>query len=186
MNFYSPIPSWIDFIRIIFNKKINYNKVLKIWKKNDYIIGFLSQSTWSLFLIYIWKLKLNVNKKIYVWIPEYYCNYSLTPLRLYGAKLIFYPVNESLEPDLSKCKELAQQYKPDIFLLTHFFGNVIQSTLSAEFCKNHKAWLVEDATHCLYPKKEIGEKSQFSIFSPHKFLPIPVGSVLTINKGDIV
>ena len=59
---------------------------------------------------------------IIVWIPDYFCNSSLRPLRAFNVKLVFYPVNQKLEPDYKACRNLAENNPPDLFILVHYFG----------------------------------------------------------------
>jgi hypothetical protein len=116
-----------------------------------------------------------------VWLPDYFCNSSLTPLRLTGANLQFYPVTEAMEPDFAICRKLVDTSPPDIFVLVHYFGRPALTSLAVEFCKHHGVWLIEDATHVLRPINGVGNVGDFVFYSPHKHLPIPLGAVLVVR-----
>ena len=120
-----------------------------------------------------------------IWVPSYFCNESLYLLRLTKIKLVFYPIKENLEPDYDSFNKLKNDNgKPDIFLLVHFFGKPTDAVKILEFCRANKTWLIEDAVHCLTPSKKIGTNGDFILYSPHKLLPIPNGSILVArNKG---
>jgi len=49
-----------------------------------------------------------------------------------------------------------------------------------EIAKENKAWLIEDSAHCLEPIS-VDHCSDFVMYSPHKLLPIPDGSVLIVR-----
>ena len=42
------------------------------------------------------------NKNPIFLVPDYYCNYSLSLLKIFGAKIIFYSIKENFEPDFDR------------------------------------------------------------------------------------
>ena len=106
----------IDLIRALFYFK---KPDLSVWKKNKYQKSLiLSKSSWSILLIGIW-LKSFKNKRPIFLVPDYYCNYSLSLLKILGTKIIFYSIKENLEPDFQSIKSLI---KPDVIIAAHYFG----------------------------------------------------------------
>ena len=179
----TPLPSWKHIFQILFTRKYSQNDLAKPWNKKGDIAGWLSRSAWSLALISQWRKKTLNKSNCIIWVPDYFCNASLTPLRVSGSTLIFYPTNEEMIPDNDKCKELAHISPPDIFIIVHYFGKPSNSKTIYDFCKTHKAWLVEDAAHVLKPIKGVGTLGDFVIYSPHKHLPIPDGALLLACKS---
>jgi hypothetical protein len=180
-----PLLNFKEIISLFLPKKINKSKILDVWRKKGDEALFLSKSSWSLALISQLKKQEKDNSSVSIWIPSFFCNESLSILRLTKAKLVFYPISESLEPNYDLFNELKEKNgKPDIFLLVHFFGKPIETVRTLEFCRSNNTWLIEDAVHCLAPSKKIGNSGDFILYSPHKLLPIPDGSVLVARlKG---
>ena len=115
---HSPLLNFKELISLFIPKKIDKNKILNIWCKNQDAAIFLSKSSWSLALISLLKKQEKENSDISVWIPSFFCNESLSILRLTKVKIVFYPINENLEPNYELLNELKEKNgKPDIFLL---------------------------------------------------------------------
>lgn len=175
---HSPLPNFSTLFRLFLPMKNNGEGLLKNWHREGECAIWLSRSGWSLALLS--NLRLQKSKvKINIWIPDYFCNSSLLLLRKTNCNLIFYPVQENMEPDYKNFKDLvASAGPPDIFLIVHYFGKPVPAYPIVEFCKKHSTWLVEDATHVLRPIKGIGEAGDFVLYSPHKLLPLPDGAIL--------
>ena len=179
----APLPEWKHLFQSFFKRKYSESDLAKPWKKKGDVAGWLSRSAWSLALISKWRKETFNKSNCIVWVPDYFCNASLTPLRISGVKLIFYPVTKEMVPDNQKCKKLAKITPPDIFLFVHYFGKPSRSKTIYDFCKSHKTWLVEDAAHVLKPIEGVGTLGDFVIYSPHKHLPIPDGALLLACKS---
>jgi len=148
--------------------------------------GWLSRSSWSLLLIAIWRQKIFSNSRsLEIWVPDYFCNSSLSLLRLFDVSITFYPIDESLQPDYSACRNMVKnQNAPDLFIFVHYFGCPSPAAAARDFCQHHGAWLVEDAAHVLKPLSGIGKYGDFVLYSPHKWLAVPDGAVLVVRaKG---
>lgn len=144
---------------------------------------WLSRSGWSLALLAELRAA-ETGHSPSVWIPDYFCNGPLAALRQTGARIVFYPLLGSLDPDMEACRELSKSSPPpDIFLVVHFFGTAANSAGAAAFCEGTGAWLVEDAAHALKPIPGVGESGDFVLYSPHKHMPIPDGAVLVGRPG---
>jgi lipid II:glycine glycyltransferase (peptidoglycan interpeptide bridge formation enzyme) len=181
----APIPTWKDLISILLLKRNSESQLASIWSKPDSITGWLSKSSWSLALISLWKYNSFDTKKNAVWyVPDYFCNESLTQLRITNSKIIFYKINEDFSPNIEDCNNLSKDNPPDIFLFVHYFGQYILPIQAKEFCRKNKTWLIEDATHLLLPVRGIGDFGDFLIFSPHKHIPIPNGAILSVNINE--
>jgi len=129
---------------------------------------------------------MDSKQKINIWIPAYFCNESLTPLRQERVNLFFYPILKNGSPNLEEMeKTINEANKPDLFLAVHFFGNIINFDKSIKFAKRFDAWFIEDAAHVLSNRNNLGKKSHFIFFSPHKLLAIPDGSILILNQNRL-
>lgn len=179
----APLPRWRDLARGLIPVGTDDAVLAKPWLGKGERAGWLSRSAWSLALIALWRQESGDGGKPDVWLPDFICDAPLEPLRLTGARLIFYPVNRSIEPDYASCREMASGANPDIFFLVHYFGRPSPGAPAREFAGNQGAWLVEDAAHILLPGSGAGSEGDFVLYSVHKHLAIPDGALLVVRTG---
>jgi hypothetical protein len=177
----APLPSWSDLVLALVRRMPSGVDQTEMWHRNGESAGWLSRSAWSLALIALWRKNCAHGTVPTVWVPDFFCNSSLLALRCTGAKLVFYPVTPTLQPDMTQCRSLAASSKPDVFLLVHYFGEPAVAAPARDFCKLHGAWLIEDAAHVLRPVAGIGFCGDFVLYSPHKHLAVPDGAVLVVR-----
>lgn len=178
----APLPSWRNLILAFLRRPVSDDLLLELWAGEGETAGLLSRSAWSLALIALWRRKRAKDNKVTVWLPDYFCNAPLEPLRATGSRLVFYPLNEDLEPDIPACREMAESQTVDIFVHVHYFGRPVTATKARDFCKQQGAWLIEDAAHVLIPVNGIGVHGDFVLYSVHKHLAIPDGAVVVIRS----
>jgi len=179
----APLPRWQDIFLALLPKTPDDYELSKLWTRDGETGLWLSRSSWALLLIVNWYKQVNGQKNLTIWIPDFFCNEALTLIRKSGVNLIFYPVNEQMKIDVSKCNELAESNPINIFLLVHYFGEPSPAECVKELCSNQNTWLIEDATHVLKPINGIGEIGDIVLYSPHKLLPIPDGSVMVMRPN---
>lgn len=176
---YAPAPDLATWLRALRGSRVDDNRIAAPWLQADDRFTWVSRTAHSLRLIAIARRKWTLrNPEPIIWLPEYICDSALQPLRTSGVKLRLYPVVESMVPDYKRCREMASEESPDIFVLVHYFGRGIPTGDSAEFCRTQKCWLVEDAAHIFMPMRGVGEKGDFVLYSPHKHLPLPDRALL--------
>jgi hypothetical protein len=176
----TPLPSLSALFCSFFSPIQNETEIAKTWcRQGDK--GFLfSRSSWSLQAIAAWRRKLTGRNPV-IWIPDYFCNSALTPLRESDVCLIFYPIDSQMNPSAEACQRLLANNPPDLFVLVHYFGQPAKAPWLVSFCKKNDTWLIEDAAHVLKPAPGVGEIGDLVLYSPHKHLPIPDGSVLVLH-----
>jgi dTDP-4-amino-4,6-dideoxygalactose transaminase len=179
----APLPKWIDLYSLLLTAALSDAELAAPWLRSDDEAFWFSRSAWSLAVVARWRRQLGHTGNLIVWIPDFFCNASLAPLRDMGVQLAFYPVNDQLEPDHNASLALASTQPPDIFVLVHYFGKPTPTAWVAAFCKEHGAWLIEDATHVLQPVPGVGEAGDCVLYSPHKHLAIPDGAVLIVRAS---
>ena len=181
---YAPLPDWNHFPLIFSSfKNISDNDLASPWLRKGEKGYWYSRSAWALLAIAKYRKSELSNRTIHVWLPAYFCNESIEPLRNFSAKIYFYPIMPDGSPDIAACKNMLNNSSPDLFVLVHYFGNMIDSSASLSFAKNNGAWLIEDAAHILIPYNGIGENGDFVFYSPHKLLPIPDGALLVVRPN---
>lgn len=178
----APLPNWSDIWRASMRRVSPSDKaeLALLWCSTGSVGGWLSRSAWSLALVAIWRQRLTAVVPT-IWIPDFFCNSSLLATRATGARLVFYPVDLQMLPDMPACRRLADVNPPDIFLLAHYFGRPAVAAPAREFCVRHGAWLVEDAAHVLRPSGNVGTGGDFVMYSPHKNISLPDGAVLVVR-----
>lgn len=178
----APLPSWKQ---LMVNNKKTIRVLDTIWGKSEECY-FFSRGCYALRCILQFYKDCYPEKEVCIYLPSYFCNETIEGLDAEGVIIIYYPINEYLEPEYKICKNMAKEFKPDLFLLVHFFGHPSDTSEASVFCRNIGAELIEDAAHVLYPTRGIGVKASFTLYSPHKLLPIPDGSVLVIKEKNFV
>ena len=178
---YAPLPTWSALCRALLRRPASDTDLAAPWRREGEVAGWLSRSAWSLAVTALWRKNRVPASGVTVWIPDFFCNSSLLPLRQTGARLVFYPLTDTLVPDRAACRTLADADSPDLFVLVHYFGQPSACVTVRDFCASHGAWLIEDAAHVLRPVDGVGEYGDFVLYSPHKHVPIPDGAVLVVR-----
>ena len=127
-------------------------------------------------LAYICNFYLKRQPKLTLLLPDYFCGQSLRYLRSMNVDLDFYPLTQTLTPDLGYLKQY--QKKVDLFLLVHYFGKIVDRTNIIRFCHENNATLIEDCAHVLSPVVDRGWLGEYLIFSPRKQMAVKNGGVL--------
>lgn len=144
----------------------------------------LTHRSWiSLWMIIKWAKKQFQKEKPVLYVPEYYCYDTIFQIED-EVDIVYYPILDSLEPDLKACRKLAGEKKPDLFLFVHFYGKIFPINDASVFCRQQNSALIEDAAHVLISPNKIGKNSDFILFSPWKLLGLPDGAVLIIGKKN--
>jgi len=118
-----------------------------------------------------------------VFIPAYYCELSLQPLRNKNHRLVFYHLDNLLNPDIDHINLLYKKHgKPNLLIVTHFFGVPISSNSVMRWANENGVMILEDAAHSCVPVHGIGDSGFPVMYTPWKFLPSRQGAVLSTNN----
>lgn len=173
----------VKTLRISHQKNRTEEGAVTIWSETG-ADELLMHRSWNSLRLIIgwasWKLK---KEKPVLFVPEYYCYDTVFQIED-AVKLVYYPILESLAPDMKACRELAEKEKPDIFLFVHFWGKIFDGNDVSVFCRQNDAIFIEDAVHVLEPDRRIGRQSDFILFSPWKTVGLPDGAVLVLGKKN--
>jgi len=180
---FAPIPKWHNIAIALIKPSLSEKLLSDSWTSKNETSYWLSQSSWSLYLIIKFRCLINPKSQINVWFPDYFCNESTVQIRSLGINLSFYPVLSDGKPDLLFCNRMLDNAQPDVILYVNYFGEPLFSKGLGEIAKVSKAWLIEDSAHCLKPERGIGGFGDFVIYSPHKLLSIPDGALLVIREN---
>jgi hypothetical protein len=180
---FAPIPKWRNIALALIKAPLDESILSESWASINETSYWLSQSSWSLYLIIKFRCLIIPNSQVNVWLPDYFCNESTVQIRSLGIKLSFYPILSDGKPDLPFCNKMLENAQPDVILYVNYFGEPLFSEGLGEIAKETKAWLIEDSAHCLKPEKGIGSFGDFVIYSPHKLLSIPDGALLVIRDN---
>lgn len=123
-------------------------------------------------------------------VPAYHCRTMLDPAIRLGAKVILYPLDEKLVPNLESLAKLVDRSEIPVraVLLTHYFGFPQSAEAIEAFCKDRGITLVEDCSHALIRPLEmssLGKSGQLVVASPYKFCPSEDGGILFSGNGQI-
>jgi hypothetical protein len=113
-----------------------------------------------------------------VWCPSYLCRTILDAVRRSIAGVRFYEVNYDLA--IPSFDWLDQVQHGDLVILIDYFGFSIDSVCAVQ-AKERGAWILEDASQALL-SGNVGRFSDFVVYSPRKFVGVPDGGILCVNR----
>ena len=176
------LPKFYNLIKALFVSS-RPNNLSSFWCNKEDQFQWFSRSAWAIYYIILIKKKISYKDTIIIWLPDYFCNETLNYSRtIKGVSFYFYRINEDMSPNFDELFIHDEKNKPDIFLFVQYFGNHFEAKKVVEFCKLNQIWIIEDAAHVLIPNSHIGEYGDFVLYSPHKLLPIPDGSIMVLKK----
>jgi perosamine synthetase len=120
-----------------------------------------------------------------VLLPTYHCPTMVSPAVELNAVPLFYPLDAQGTPDLAW---LSQQdlSQVKVMLAAHFFGLPQPMATIKAWCDARGIALIEDCAHALFGRSDgqaIGSWGTASIGSLTKFLPVPEGGCLVLNRA---
>lgn len=133
---------------------------------------------------------LGLGRGSVVLVPAYACGSEIDAVLKAGCEVVFYPVTQTLEPDLEAC-ERAVQANPSINALffTHYLGFAQPVGALRQFADAHDLVLIEDCAHGLLSCDEtgqpLGRTGDIAIFSYMKTLPLTDGGACVINRDGV-
>lgn len=118
-----------------------------------------------------------------VLVPTYHCPTMIAPIVALDAQPVFYPINDTGEPDLQWIG-LHHSSNVRAILVAHFFGLPQRLADMRQWCDQHQVRLIEDCAHALFGvsgERAVGRWGDLAIASLTKFLPVPEGGCLVDN-----
>lgn len=109
--------------------------------------------------------------------PSYLCNTLLLPIKKTRTSIKFYEVNRHLR--VASFDWIASVKPNDLVVFIDYFGFTFNRNL-IEQIKPKGAWILEDASQALL-SEGVGQFSDFTLFSPRKYLGVPDGGILSFN-----
>lgn len=182
----SPLPFIKDLVSAFLMNTPSSNFLEESWNTHGQKEFLFSRSSHALRFLAKLRLDYSSKERISIWIPAYFCDESLLLLRNENVKIFFYPILDNGSPNIDEIqKKLNKENIPDLLLVTHFFGKVIDLKESIEFANSLNAWIVEDGAHLLKKNDNLGFESDFLFYSPHKLIAVPDGSILLMNQKTL-
>ena len=120
-----------------------------------------------------------------VLLPTYHCPTMVAPAVDRGAVPLFYPLDAHGTPDLDALSGTNLQ-GVRVMLAAHYFGLPQPMHAIAAWCEARGIALIEDCAHALFGRaggRPIGAWGDIAIASLTKFLPVPEGGCLIVNRG---
>ena len=118
-------------------------------------------------------------------LPEFICRDLLSSIHHLGAKVIYYPVNESLIPI-----QFPTESEIKAIIAVNYFGFAQQLEPFFEYCRISSAVLIEDNAHGFLSSDEngsmLGTRATFGITSIRKTIRIADGASLSINDPKYI
>jgi len=121
-----------------------------------------------------------------VLLPTYHCPTMVAPAVDRGAEPLFYPLDAHGTPDLEMLS-VTDLRGVRVMLAAHYFGLPQPMHTVAAWCQARGIALIEDCAHALFGRagsKPVGAWGDIAIGSLTKFLPVPEGGCLVINRGQ--
>lgn len=178
----APLPDIADLLALLSGASDDGGDIALPWRREGDDAFWFSRAAWGLAAV-VEGCGSARGRPPALWLPDYFCNQPTGPARRRGARLVFYPVTDALEPDWAACRRLAEAGPPDLFLQVHYFGRAAGLAPARAFCGDFGAALIEDAAHVLAPTGDIGEGGDYVLYSPYKHLPVPDAGLLLVRPG---
>jgi perosamine synthetase len=121
-----------------------------------------------------------------VLLPTYHCPTMVAPAVELGARPRFYPIDAGGSPDLAWL-DRQDLSGVRVLLVPHLFGLPQPMARIRAWCDARGLALLEDCAHSLFGVSDgraAGSWGDVSIGSLTKFLPVPEGGCLVLNKGQ--
>lgn len=106
----------------------------------------------------------------------------IAPFRKAGCQIIFYPLDENLDPEYPAIDDLLRSERPELAVLIHYFGLIKDVTRFTDLCHQCGTRVMEDMAHILRSRAEdMNSEADFVLHSLTKMLPVPDGAVLEMK-----
>lgn len=118
-----------------------------------------------------------------VLMPAYNCGTEVDPFHAYGARVVFYRVDEEARIDYDDLKRRCSSATRIVYV-THYFGWPHPVTSIYRWCRERGIKVVEDCALSLFSIGEegpLGTLADASLFSFKKTLSVPDGAVLALH-----
>ena len=122
-----------------------------------------------------------------VLLPTFHCPTMVAPANSLGAAVRFYPIDAQGTPDLAwlEGQDLRQVR---VMLAAHYFGLPQPMFKIQRWCETRGIALIEDCAHALFGHvggRPVGAWGDIAIASLTKFLPVPEGGCMIVNRGSV-
>lgn len=118
------------------------------------------------------------------YLPAYSCASVALPFEERGLHVVYYAINEKMEPVLSDDMCLERS----VFLFINYFGKVATTRSFLERIKSYGAYIIKDSTQDYFDQNLIYDSVDFELCSLRKWMAIPDGAVIHVwnrNLADI-
>ncbi len=122
--------------------------------------------------------------------PSYIAEGVIQPFASRAVRILFYRLTETLQPDQGDVIRLLRE-NPGIRLLVvfHPLGYVCEFSAARREAGERGVFVLEDCAHSLFTDYSdggvTGSRSDFSLFSLNKFLPVPDGAILVSMRPEV-
>lgn len=130
---------------------------------------------------------LGFNKGDRLLLPDYVCDALLHPIRALALEPVYYPINDSLEPQWDVLERTVCRSRCRAIVMVHYFGQPQEIGRFKEFCAAHDLLLIEDNAHGfggMSHGKLLGTFGDLGISSPRKILNTASGGILYVNGKE--
>jgi len=120
-------------------------------------------------------------------IPDYVCDALLQPVRQLALEPVYFPVNDSFEPQWEVLDSIARKTACRAIVMVHYFGQPQDVERHRAFCAAHGLFLLEDNAHGFGGEingRLLGTLGDMGISSPRKILNAISGGILYINGEE--
>ncbi|MDD5773361.1 MAG: DegT/DnrJ/EryC1/StrS family aminotransferase [bacterium] len=153
----------------------------EIFKENIITFRYGRNAIW-------WGLKyLDIKSGENVLVPSSLCDVVIDPFVSLGINLKYYSLDKSLKYGPEEIRKKIDKDTRAVYVI-HYFGFPQDLSAVKDICDKNKLFLIEDCAHSFlgsFNGKPLGDFGDISIFSPRKFLPVPDGGFLKINKNNL-
>lgn len=132
-------------------------------------------------------MNLGFKKGDRILVPDYICEVLLHPIQALSLEAVYYPINDSFEPQWESLELMAKEVACRAIVMAHYFGQPQDIGRYKDFCAAHDLLLLEDNAHGfggMLRGKLLGTFGDLGISSPRKILNTASGGILYISGEE--
>jgi len=121
--------------------------------------------------------------------PDFTCDVTLEPAHRQRLKVVYYPLKDDMTPDWTALTAITRLSRAKVVMSVNFFGTPQPMAQWHQFARDRSLLWINDNAHGyggMVEGKPLERHGDVSFTSMRKVLPLLNGSMLRVNRADLV